>query len=470
MSAAKNVLARVSPALVRFADEEFDDAQLTTYTNAVLGSASAASAAFSLGEGVSALESALRAEVVSHHPELLAAATGLRDVSGSLSALRSGVEVLHAAAGRVRAEVAEPHRQIAVRTRQLAALSSTVELLHAVTRALQLGGRLRESLAPGGELSRAAKTLADLQLLHAEYDLSDVAVLQAELAFVSQARSRILSSANAQLEASLEALSQSDTGAALQVLFNAGDALHSSCERCVAVAAKKAGAAFVEAFDPRDKSALTAGSQAQRAASVAAVWARLEAATDTLCSCALRVWQCVVLREPGTRASLTFPLLLPADARPRSLSRLLSKKRDPSTHARLADALPASFSPLESFWGPTLKVMGEACARSAAGGGAAREALTASYPRLLALLMRVPSKLAAEADAREKGAPPVIRRGDAARIAAVVDPFRAAFLTRSATRAAEAAAEGVWGDASPTAADGARFASAVRLFVGNPPA
>ncbi len=69
--AARLVLQAKAPALVRFADDDFDAEAAMAYTSAVLGSGSAASAAHQLGEGTQALEGALRAEVLSRHVELL---------------------------------------------------------------------------------------------------------------------------------------------------------------------------------------------------------------------------------------------------------------------------------------------------------------------------------------------------------------------------------------------------------------
>jgi hypothetical protein len=132
---------------------------------------------------------------------------------------------------RVRAEVAEPHRHIASRTRQLAALSRTVELLHAVIRVLKLSAKLRESLGAGGDLARAAKTLAELQQLHGETDLSGVAVVDAEVGFIARATADVRSEAAAALQRGLDGMSLSDCGAALQVLANLGE-LSVSVERC----------------------------------------------------------------------------------------------------------------------------------------------------------------------------------------------------------------------------------------------
>jgi len=92
---AHAVLRSKAPSLARFADEDMDEVAILEYTSSVrapaarclrsprspslaqvLGSASAASAAHQLGEGVQALEAALRTEVVSRHTELVQQVSG----------------------------------------------------------------------------------------------------------------------------------------------------------------------------------------------------------------------------------------------------------------------------------------------------------------------------------------------------------------------------------------------------------
>ena len=71
--AARQVLLAKAPALVRFADDAHSDdkATLQEFISTALATASAASAAHQLGEGVLALETALRQEVLARHTELV---------------------------------------------------------------------------------------------------------------------------------------------------------------------------------------------------------------------------------------------------------------------------------------------------------------------------------------------------------------------------------------------------------------
>jgi len=70
--AARSILQAKAPQLVRFADDaQGEDKAILEYTSSALGSASAASAAHQLSEGVVALETALRQEVLARHSEMV---------------------------------------------------------------------------------------------------------------------------------------------------------------------------------------------------------------------------------------------------------------------------------------------------------------------------------------------------------------------------------------------------------------
>jgi len=127
--------------------------------------------------------------------------------------------VAQAALGRVRAEMAEPYKAIASRTRQLAALSSTVDLLRRVLRALKLVAKLREHMGSSinADLAKAAKLLADIRLLQAEGDLSGVAVVDAEAAWLEGVGRDVRAGAEVMLRQGMAALSQAEVGSALQV-------------------------------------------------------------------------------------------------------------------------------------------------------------------------------------------------------------------------------------------------------------
>jgi len=337
--------------------------------------------------------------------------SSLCDTAGVLANLRAGVETLQAAMRRVRAEVAEPHSHIASRTRQVAALSRTVELLHAVIRVLKLCAKLRESLGAAGDSARAAKTLAELQQLLGEADLAGVVVVDAELAFIAKAAAEVRGEAAATLQRGLDSLSQSECGAALQILANLGE-LGVSVERCVAAYAKRAGGALAEALEASRLGA--AGGGGGGGAAAEALWGRLDGAVERVHAASMAVWH---------------------------LQKVLAKKRDPVTHALFLDevAPPGAQTLFDRFWQAFLRAAAEQFARAHGAAGSVRDALTQGYPRLLALLDGLHARLLRDADGRgEKGVPAALRKGDVAATWRVAEPFAASFLARSLQRLTDA--------------------------------
>ena len=335
---------------------------------------------------------------------------------------------------RVRSEVAEPHRQIASRTRQLAALSGTVELLHTIIRFLKLVARLRESVSgPGADLAKAAKTLSEIATLRAEADLAGVAVVDAEATFLSRCGADVSAEASAALQRGLEALSQSDVGAALQVFFNLGE-LSGAVERVAVGYAKRAAAAVAEALDaarlPRAGGAVPAGAAAQDA-----LWQRLDAAMERVHSIALAVWH---------------------------LQRVLAKKRDPVAHTLFLDEVGTPL-PFDRFWQALLRSLTDQLARSFQAAGFVRDTLVGGYPRLLGTLEALHARLLRDTDAREKGVPPAVRKGEAAALCRVADPFQSSYLGKSLARLTEAVAGPARGPPSAPSAppDAARLCSRV---------
>ena len=354
-------------------------------------------------------------------------ACSLRDTASTLSALRGGVDTLQQAMGRVRAEVAEPHRHIAACTQQLAHLTSAVELLHGVTRTLKLVAKLRESLA-AGDLARAAKTLSDVAVLRSEVDLTGVTVLDKELLYCQRASAEVRAEAGTALQRGLDGLSQADEAAALQVLANLGE-LCPAVERAVQTYARRAGAALSEALDASKRGATTPG-----AAGGDALLPRLEASMERIHAAALAMWH---------------------------LQRVLAKKRDPVTQAVFLDEVLAAgqqASPCDRFWAAVVHTMRDQFNRAHQLGGQVREQLTGGYPRLLTLLDGLAERLMRETlDPKDKGVPPAIRREVVASLRASASALGSLFLARSLQRVTDA----VPSVPTPTTADVARLTQRV---------
>eukprot|EP00241_Pyramimonas_parkeae_P023507 CAMPEP_0114301796 /NCGR_PEP_ID=MMETSP0059-20121206/14308_1 /TAXON_ID=36894 /ORGANISM="Pyramimonas parkeae, Strain CCMP726" /LENGTH=296 /DNA_ID=CAMNT_0001424579 /DNA_START=116 /DNA_END=1002 /DNA_ORIENTATION=+ len=243
------------PVLGVFLDDSFD---ATSYARSVLTQSTAAASNRALEDGLGALDTELRAEVVTRHDQLLMQVSGLRETETSLAAVSTGVANLQAAVVRVRAEIAEPYRQIQTRTRQLAALNETVDLLRRVLRMLKLIAKLREQLASSNpDLSKAAKMLHDIEQLKADGDLNGIDVLDEEVSWLASVGKELRVKAEIMLKQGMQSLSQAEVGTVLQVYYNL-DELHGAVRDVQARYIQVLSSQLTLALDPAKISAVSA--------------------------------------------------------------------------------------------------------------------------------------------------------------------------------------------------------------------
>lgn len=100
-----------------------------------------------LQAGITLLDEQLRAEVSARKSELFGQAARLQESEAALQRITLSVRSLQSVAARVRAEVAEPYRQIAAKSVQLRNLQRTVDLLRHVIHRLKLVQKLRAQMA-----------------------------------------------------------------------------------------------------------------------------------------------------------------------------------------------------------------------------------------------------------------------------------------------------------------------------------
>lgn len=137
--------------------------------------------------------------------------SSLKDTENVLAVVRAEVESLRASVQRVRNEIADPYKQIKLKTRQLAALHGTVELLRYVIRVLKLTGKLREQLEGKSgrlDLAKAAQLYSEIDGIRKEADLGGVEAVEAEMGWLSEVGQRIRTEAMKSLEAGMESLNQ----------------------------------------------------------------------------------------------------------------------------------------------------------------------------------------------------------------------------------------------------------------------
>jgi hypothetical protein len=164
--------------------------------------------------------------------------SSLKDTENVLAVVRAEVESLRASVQRVRNEIADPYKQIRLKTRQLAALHGTVELLRYVIRVLKLTGKLREQLEGKSgrlDLAKGAQLYSEIDGIRKEADLEGVEAVEAEMGWLSEVGQRIRTEAMKSLEAGMESLNQ--VGCLASGIDLAGSRLL-SCVRCQAERAR----------------------------------------------------------------------------------------------------------------------------------------------------------------------------------------------------------------------------------------
>jgi hypothetical protein len=306
----------------KFLAEDFSPTQ---FASEALSSGSAASSSEKLQEGIQLLEKQLRSEVFIRRDELLQQLSNLKETESVLTVVRAGVESLQASTQRVRSEIAEPYKQIKIKSRQLASLHDTVELLRSVIRALKQLKKLQELMESGGakaDLAKAAQLYNEIETLTKEADLAGVEVLDEEIPWLLEVGNQIRSEAMKGLESGMEALNQAEVGSILQVFYNMGE-LKSTVESLINKYKGLVVKSVSSALDMKAISASAGSSQGsgglQRSGAPQAgggsraresLWQRMGACMDQLHSILLAAWH---------------------------LQRVLSKKRDPISHIGFLD-------------------------------------------------------------------------------------------------------------------------------------
>lgn len=297
----------------------------TQFASEALSSGSAAASSEKLQEGIQLLEKQLRSEVFLRHDELLQQLSSLKETESVLTVVRAGVESLQASTQRVRSEIAEPYKQIKTKSRQLASLHDTVELLRSVIRSLRQLKKLQEMMESGGantDLAKAAQLYNEIETLRKENSLAGVEVVDEEIPWLLEVGNQIRSEAMKGLESGMEALNQAEVGSILQVYYNMGElkpTVESSITKYKGLAVKSVGIALdMKAISASVGGSLGSGAM-QRSGTPQAMggsrareslWHRMGACMDQLHAIVVAVWH---------------------------LQRVLSKKRDPISHIVFLD-------------------------------------------------------------------------------------------------------------------------------------
>jgi hypothetical protein len=111
-----------------------------------------------LQHGIQLLDNQLRQEVSSRQNELISQAAKLHDSEAALQRITLSVRSLQSVAARVRAEVADPYKQILSKSIQLRNLQRTVDLLRHAIHRIKLVQKLRAQMGMENAGMQAAVT------------------------------------------------------------------------------------------------------------------------------------------------------------------------------------------------------------------------------------------------------------------------------------------------------------------------
>ncbi|KAG2322172.1 hypothetical protein Bca4012_057026 [Brassica carinata] len=401
------------PILSPFLSPSFSS---SSFSSAALASGSPASTAERLHQAIRLLDSQLRSDVVSRHPELLSQLSSLSHAEISLSSLRSSVSSLQSSIRRVRSDLSEPVRSVRSKSVQLSNLHSAAELLSHSVRALRLSKKLRDLTDDGSDhpekidLAKAAQLHFEILAMCREYDLFGIDVIDEEIKFVKEIGERLRSEAMKVLERGVEGLNQDEVGTGLQVFYNLGE-LKQTVDQLVnkykGVAVKSVGVAM-------DMKAVSSGLgpggiRSSGAPHIGgggkvrdALWQRMASCMDQLYSLVVAVWH---------------------------LQRVLSKKRDPFTHVLLLDEVIKEGDSMltDRVWDALVKAFTSQMKSAFTASSFVKEIFTMGYPKLVSMIENLLERISR--DTNVKGVLPAVDSERKEQMVSCIAIFQTAFLS-----------------------------------------
>ncbi|CAN6937734.1 unnamed protein product [Brassica oleracea] len=404
------------PVLAPFLSPSFSS---SSFSSAALASGSPASTAERLHQAIRLLDSQLRSDVVSRHPELLSQLSSLSHAEISLSSLRSSVSSLQSSIRRIRSDLSEPVRSIKSKSTQLSNLHSASELLSHSVRALRLSKKLRD-LTDGSDpekidLTKAAQLHFEILTMCREYDLFGIEVIDEEIKFVKEIGEKLRSEAMKVLERGVEGLNQAEVGTGLQVFYNLGE-LKVTVDQVVnkykAMAVKSVGVAMdMKAISsgPGGGGFGPGGIRSSGAPHIGgggkvreALWQRMGSCMDQLYALVKAVWH---------------------------LQRVLSKKRDPFTHVLLLDEVIKEGDSMltDRVWDALVKAFTSQMKSAFTASSFVKEIFTMGYPKLVSMIENLLERIARDTDV--KGVLPAVNSERKEQMVSCIAIFQTAFLS-----------------------------------------
>ena len=245
------------------------------------------------------LDDQIKALVLDNRELLLAETTSVGDAAKDFQKLFLAVRSLQSVASRVKSEVSEPRSQLSAKTRELAVMYETVDLLRQTTHHIRLVARIKAELgtADARDLSKVARLLTEASQAWAEGDLSGIRICEENHRYVESTTADVRGQAMELLERGVESRNQVDTGFALQAL-QALQELGQSLDLLTQEMVQRVKKRFMRSLDAKRLAGgggLGIGSigglgASQQHANDIKVWEELEKSMDELRESAVQAW------------------------------------------------------------------------------------------------------------------------------------------------------------------------------------
>ncbi|KAM6152343.1 conserved oligomeric Golgi complex subunit 5 isoform 4-T4 [Erethizon dorsatum] len=352
-----------------FLNEDFD---VKTYTSQSIHQAVIAEQLAKLAQGISQLDKELHLQVVARHEDLLAQATGIESLEGVLEMMQMRIGALQGAVDRMKAKIVEPYNKIVARTAQLARLQVACDLLRRIIRISYLSKRLQGQLQGGSkEITKAARSLSELDYLSQGIDLSGIEVIENDLLFIARARLEVENQAKRLLEQGVETQNPTQVGTALQVFHNLGtlkDTITSVMDGyCASLEENINNTLDIKVLTQPSQSSVRGGpgrstlpTPGNTAAFRASLWTNMEKLMDHICAVCGQV---------------------------QHLQKVLTKKRDPVSHICFIEEIVKDGQPdiLYTFWNSVTQALSSQFHMATNSSMFLKQAFEGEYPKLLRL-------------------------------------------------------------------------------------
>ncbi|ORX99769.1 hypothetical protein K493DRAFT_348325 [Basidiobolus meristosporus CBS 931.73] len=328
-----------------------------------------------LSANIDGLKAYLDKHVAENTEELLERVYGITHLEKDLEGVKLNVSSMSESLVRLRNKVKVPYEQILGYTTQLERLQNASDVLRRVMRFLQLAQRLETQVQGGDrEFTQTALSLRELDKFLSDPDLEGIDVIDAEKADISRYRTQVVEAADRLLLDGLQTQNQADIASGLQIFYNLNEMEERVCE----ILNDINDSVLAEIQVAFDMNSLQKELRARRikdlsnpgtAAWSMALWSKLETLMDRMGEACNKVYL---------------------------LDRVLSLKRDPTTHVSFQEGLLQSLegSVVNFFW-RNLAANFEAELNDAGNRSTIlQQTLQIGYPKLLSLFHQFFSRIA----------------------------------------------------------------------------